>query len=154
MASTDDPPGDSIAYTGAELKAARQRAHLSQTALGRKVGGSQRGVTRWESEGIRRSSHHLAAVEQVLGLGDAPPDPNDLTRRSTLDLIALLHAIAGELAARHLREVEKSAGGQPDVPELPGEPFRIPRAIDPHNGVGHGEQDEADGQEPEGRKRL
>lgn len=140
----DDHPDDTaasrrIAYNGDELRRARQLARLSQTELGRRVGVDGRRVRAWEAKGITHGAHTLAAVEQVLGLGEAAPKPFDVTSRSTLELVTQLHVIAAELAARHLRDT----GQQEDDPavKMPERPYRVPRVVDlPRAGNGEGKE--------------
>lgn len=122
--ASDDKTGN-IAYSGAEIKAARQRARLSQAALGARVGVDGRRVRSWETQGITYGAHTLAAVEDVLGLGGRPRR-GAFDDKTSLELIAQMHAIAAELAARELRD-----GHQHGPPiRLPETDLHIPRVVD------------------------
>lgn len=132
MASTHDDHGRKLAYTGAEIKAARQRARLKQAAFAEAVGARPRTVGRWEAEGITVDSHVLGAVERVLHLGayadPEPAPPASLTDKSDMELVADLHAIAAELTTRLARTDPDS-----DRPTLPKENLRFPRTVDQPN---------------------
>lgn len=58
-----------MAYSGDEIRKARQHKRLKQADLAKAVGASPRAANRWESEGVPDNSHYLAEIERVLSLG-------------------------------------------------------------------------------------
>lgn len=99
--SSAGPP--SYIYSAETIRAARQRAHMSQDELAAAVGGSRRAVHRWEAEGLPARSHKRGAVEYVLGLTETParPAPSRSARPPIEDytVMELLAALATRFAA-------------------------------------------------------
>ncbi len=118
VASTD---GDNdIAHTGQELREARLRLGLTITDVGKRIGlNSRRSVTRWESDGIPRSSRHVDAIERCLGLGRYTSNAAVVVDPDSLSDGALWSRVLGDIAVLQRRYWEARPTG------VAGPPLRI-----------------------------
>lgn len=97
-----------MAYSGEQIKQARQRLRLKQGQLAELVGASERVVNRWENEGISDRAHYLGALEEVLQLGEYAhkEDPDDAavnpTSLSDASLWATIYGLLAEAQRRHV----------------------------------------------------
>lgn len=100
--------------TGEQIRAARERAHLSQQELANRLGVSMRTVGNWE-RGETVPRNRMAAIYEVLGVDDEPAirdesigNGNHLKDVPTDQLMA---EISRRLGRSHGRQIREELGG-------------------------------------------
>jgi transcriptional regulator with XRE-family HTH domain len=66
--SQQAPRRAAVATPGAQLRAARRQAGLSQDFLGKLIGATQQAVSRWEQDLGYPERTYWSALEEVLGV--------------------------------------------------------------------------------------
>jgi len=89
---------------GQAIRLARQRQHMTQAALARRIGVHPKTVGKWENEG-QVPAQHFGALEEVLGIQlinrePLATSPTELSQMTYSELLNLLMRITAELARR------------------------------------------------------
>jgi len=110
MVTTSSAP----AIDGATLRAARERAWMTQAQLAEAFGVSERTVTYWEAKGV--PAHRVQAVQDWLLAGQAPTTPTGPGRLATLhamraNLLQTLALVDAQIAAEAARTDRAASAG-------------------------------------------